>query len=109
MYRWMNVSMTDLENNPECAHRAYVDDEKDWNGWLCPLFKKSEVARMTPWLRQSDVRLLFDDTTDKFVAIVDSEATETFGGIDIDGMHLYPIGYGSWMWVESTCSQAESG
>lgn len=109
MYRWMNVSMTDLENNPECAHRAYVDDEKDWNGWLCPLFEKSEVARMTPWLRQSDVRLLFDDTTDKFVAIVDSEATETFGGIDIDGMHLYPIGYGSWMWVESTCSQAESG
>ena len=36
---------------------------------------------------------------DAFTTRYDPDAIETFTGTDIDGMHLYPIGYGSWTWT----------
>lgn len=101
MFRWMNVAIADLEDDTKCVHRAYVDDEKDWNGWLCPLFEKKEADRMSAWLGIFDERLVYDEKEDSYNTTGDPDVIERFAGIDVDGMHLYPIGYGSWMWVES--------
>lgn len=51
---------------------------------------------MTTWLTEFDDGFVYDDTTDTFTTTYDPDAPESFTGTDIDGMHLYPIGNGSW-------------
>ena len=97
--QWTNVAISDLESRPECVHRAYIDPEDTWNGWACPYFEKPEVERMAAWLHDFDDSLVFDETADTFTTTYDPDAPESFAGIDIDGMHLYPIGNGSWIWT----------
>ena len=53
---------------------------------------------MAAWLPEFDDSLVYDEATDTFATTYDPEAPESFIGTDIDGMHLYPIGSGSWTW-----------
>lgn len=110
MYAWHTVAISDPESRPECAHRAYLNSNDAWNGWACPYFEKSEVERMVAWLPEFDDSLVFDEATDTFTTTYDPDAPESFAGIDIDGMHLYPIGNGSWTWsiVKSNTRDSES-
>nr|WP_314784091.1 hypothetical protein [Olsenella uli] len=99
VHQWATVAISDLESRPECIHRASLDPEDTWNGWACPYFEKPEAERMSAWLPELDDGLVYDVATDTFTTTYDPEATESFTGTDIDGMHLYPIGNGSWTWV----------
>ena len=98
MHAWHSVAIADLESRPECIHRAYLDPEEEWNGWACPYFEKPEVKRTAAWLPEFDDGLKYDEATDTFTTTYDPDAPESFTGVDIDGMHLYPIGSGSWTW-----------
>lgn len=98
MHAWHTVAISDLESRPECIHRAYLDPKDTWNGWACPYFDKTKVKRMVAWLSEFDDGLVYDETTDAFTTTYDPDAPESFMGTDIDGMHLYPIGNGSWTW-----------
>lgn len=93
------VAIADLEDRPECVHRAYLDPAEEWNGWACPYFERAEVERMAAWLPEFDDLLVYDEESDAFSTTYDPDLTETFPGTDIDGRHLYPIGAGSWTWV----------
>ena len=77
---------------------TYLDPEDTWNGWAYPNFEKVEVERMAAWLPEFGDGLMYDGATDTFTTTYDPDALETFTGIDIDGMHLYPIGNSSWTW-----------
>ncbi|MDI9590835.1 MAG: hypothetical protein QM302_07360 [Acidobacteriota bacterium] len=99
MRAWYRVAIADLEDRPECVHRAYLDPDDTWNGWACPYFEKAETERMNDWLPDLDDGLDYSADKDAFTTrYYDPDAVETFMGTDIDGMHLYPIGYGSWTW-----------
>lgn len=54
---------------------------------------------MSAWLAELDDGLVYDAATDTFTTTYDPNAPESFTGTDIDGMHLYPIGNGSWTWA----------
>ena len=108
MHTWHLVAMADLEDRPECVHRAYLDPEETWNGWVCPYFEKEEAERMNDWPPDLDDGLDYDAETDAFATRYDQEATETFVGIDIDGMYLYPIGNGSWTWAIVSAKTSEA-
>jgi len=54
---------------------------------------------MAAWLPEFDESLVYDEATDAFTTTYDPDAPESFTGTDIDGMHLYPIGNGSWTWA----------
>ncbi len=96
---WHTVAIADLESRPECAHRAYLDPEEEWNGWACPCFEKSEVEHMAAWLPEFGDGLVYSAEEDTFTTTYDPDLPEAFQGEDVDGMHLYPIGKGSWIWV----------
>lgn len=110
MFAWHHVAISDLEPRPECVHHACLNSDDTCNGWACPYFEKSEGERMVAWLPESDDSLVFDEATGTFTTTYDPDAPESFAGIDIDGMHLYPIGNGSWMWpiVKSNTRDSES-
>ena len=99
MLAWHNVAIADLESRHECIHRAYLNSEETWNGWACPYFEKPEVKRISAWLPEFEDSLVYDETTDTFTTTYACDAPEFFIGTDIDGMHLYPIGNGSWTWA----------
>lgn len=75
-----------------------------WNGWDCPYFTKEvgmQIVRVfnnqTPMLEDEYMR--YDENIDAFIrkdACYDEP--EMFHGLDIDGLHLYPIGTASWIW-----------
>ncbi|EHF02183.1 hypothetical protein HMPREF1008_00889 [Olsenella sp. oral taxon 809 str. F0356] len=109
LYSWHNVAITDLKNRPECIHRAYLDPDDHWNGWACPYFEKAEVERMLAWLPEFDDSLVYNPEGDTFTTTYDPDNPEAFSGVDIDGMHLYPIGNGSWTWVIVEEEQSEIG
>lgn len=83
-----------------------------WNGWDCPLFGLAEaeaIFRMLRTRQSVHENYYFDITRDTFV-IEDTyfDEPEIFQGIDItlvDGstVHVYGIGWGSWIWDESYC------
>ena len=99
--RWTNVTIADM-GAPEAVHRAYVDPNDRWNGWLCPWFEFDEVESMNEWLPKTSGEILdYDGETDAFICTNGAEDLEVFVGKDIDGMHLYPIGNGSWIWMEA--------
>lgn len=83
---------------------AYVDQNNRWNGFACPYFRKKDVRLINDALKEfgSTEHLEYDANGDYFSCIDEDEGEiERFAGEDIDGMHLYPIGAGSWVWLES--------
>ena len=66
-------------------------DGSHWNGWACPYFTK-EVADQTMTCSEPMM------TYDTYTYVIDEDNTYYFQGMDIDGIHLYPIGNGSWVW-----------
>ena len=98
-YKWTNVSIDELVSIP-----AYVDDNERWNGWLDPCFKAEDVhlIQETLDLIGEGEFIEYDADEDAFVVhvAVEEGAEEWFYGKDVDGMHLYPIGAGCWIWGE---------
>lgn len=64
---------------------------------------------MNEWLPEFDDGLDYSADTDAFTTRYDPRCHGNLRGTDIDGMHLYPIGSGSWTWsiVESEPDSAQ--
>lgn len=94
---WTKVAIDDM-----ASFDAYLDPSSRWNGFARPFFRKDDVATIESWLMSIDPteRLEYDNELDRFMHFSGGEYCESFYGEDIDGMHLYPIGAGSWVWLE---------
>ena len=99
MHEWRNAAIADLENRPECIHRALLDPDERWNRWVCPYFEKLEARAMNVWLSEFDDGLVYSSTADSFTTSYDEDCPEVFHAADINGLKLYPIGNGSWAWI----------
>ena len=91
-----DVAILDLAQHPDFRHRAYLDPGETWNGCARPYFESQEVWRMGAWLDGETIS--YDSERDIFRIGSDETGYEEFAGVDIEGMHLYPIGSGSWLW-----------
>lgn len=79
---------------------AYVSDET-WNGWAMPYFDAKDVHLIQDSLNaigEGDV-ITYDADDDAYV-VTSGDFEERYHGVDVDGMHLYPIGSGAWIWAE---------
>ena len=96
-YEWIYVKLDGYGCIP-----AYADPSVAWNGFRCPYFKAEDVPAINVALRQfGDERLVYDAHADAFDCVAsDGERIERFIGRDVDGMRLYPIGNGCWIWSE---------
>lgn len=95
------VTLAGYEHCEECHFNAYYDPAERWNGWLMPYFKIMEVSRLAVFMREECYeKVRYDGEADMFI-FVEGDWTEGYHGVDIDGMHLYPIGAGSWVWIEA--------
>lgn len=94
----------------EAIFEGYTQGQH-WNGWACPYFTKEmadEIIRINN--KTSDVAFHFgyNEDTDTFYRFSDPiDHFEEFTGIDIDGLHLYPIGNMSWVWDDLADYQSE--
>ena len=70
-------------------------DGSHWNGWACPYFTKEVIDQI---MTCSEPMMTYDANTDTYTYVIDEDNTNYFQGMDIDGMHLYPIGNDSWVW-----------
>ena len=82
-------------------------DGRTWNGWACPYFPFEQAQRLVAAWRDSGWKAGYDPKRDVFTfAAADGQAEadepETFGGVEIGGKQLYPIGAGAWIWDEVT-------
>lgn len=98
-YKWMNVSIDGYVSTP-----AYVDESKLWNGWLCPYFKAEDIhliQKMLDMIGEGET-IDYNEEEDAYVVHTEYEGDgeDWYYGEDVDGMHLYPIGAGIWIWDE---------
>lgn len=100
---WTKVSIDGTVSVP-----AYLDPNDRWNGFARPFFRKEDVLLIQSMLGSigGNEAVKYDADEDAFVVNsacgeeYDEDYDEWFYGTDIDGMHLYPIGAGSWVWLE---------
>lgn len=83
-----------------------------WNGWACPYFTKEVAGKIMQVNNKSHdfkaYQMHYDKEQDAFIRQED-EGDEPYvmKGIDIDGMHLYPIGTMCWIWDDIAEYQSE--
>lgn len=86
--------------DPSEVTNAY---ESNWfnTGFLKPYFTMKEAMKIVEEVQKHhDSYMHYDKETDAFI-YVEGGRVEEYHGVDIDGMHLYPIGAGSWTWCEA--------
>ena len=91
-YEWRWVSLDGFSGKVI----AYVDPHERWNGWLCPLFMSEDVYAIEEMLEEMGDELFYDEDEDAYVCR-SLEDIEYFHGVDVNGMHMYPIGT-NWTW-----------
>lgn len=81
-----------------------------WNGWACPLFTQAEAERIVEAWHTAGYAADYEPESDTFrFAPIDTEAepdpdlgdeevAEQFGSVEIDGLTLYRVGAGAWVW-----------
>lgn len=75
---------------------AWVDPNDTWNGWVKPYFPVCAGDAINELMRKVDGdSLTYHKDGDYFET---SDYAERFYGMEVDGMWLYPIGAGSWIW-----------
>lgn len=83
-----------------------------WNGWACPYFTKEvaeTIMNANNKYADEDFKMSYNADTDTFVRPYDEDENEEFQGIDIDGIHLYPIGTMCWIWDDLADYQTPQG
>ena len=81
-----------------------------WNGWACPLFTSDQAERIVEAWHTAGYAADYEPISDTFrFAPIDTEAdsnpdlgdeevAEQFGAVEIDGLTLYRVGAGAWVW-----------
>lgn len=74
--------------------------ENAWNGWDRPLFEKSEAIKIVEAQNQiAGNSAFYDEENDVFIfRTVDED--ERYFAETVEGMKLYSIGSGVWIWEE---------
>ena len=85
----------------EAIWEGYTDG-MHWNGWAKPWFTKEvgmAIVRVSNKINDEEHQASYNADTDTFIFAsgYDGE-TDEIKGYDIDGLHLYPIGNGFWIW-----------
>ena len=85
-------------------------DGRHWNGWACPYFTKEvgmEICRANNTVNDLAYHMSYNEKTDSFIRLDDAFEPEVFDSVDIDGLHLYPIGNMCWIWDDLADYQSE--
>ena len=94
--KWAKVAIDDTK-----SITAYLNPDNRWNGFARPYFRKEDARLINDVLEAiGDEQLVYDERYDRFDLFDGRDRIEWYYGVDIDGMHLYPIGAGSWVWLE---------
>lgn len=72
---------------------------ESWNGWACPYFTFEEGQKILQAHNSGEAKGWFDDRGDQFVFEIQDEK-EVCPAVEENGVKLYPIGSGSWIWEE---------
>ena len=95
---WMRVTIDGCERTT----KALVDPEDTWNGFLKPWFPLSAFGAINDMLDECGTgESLWYEYDHMAVVGRDGEVAERFHGKKSEGMWLYPIGAGGWVWVEA--------
>ena len=101
--KWTCVSIDGIVPIP-----AYLDENERWNGWACPYFRAKDarlIQKMLDIIGEGET-ITYDEDEDAYVIRTPCDedyeegGEEWYKGEDVDGMHLYPIGAGCWIWYE---------
>lgn len=89
-----------IDTFPDQSFEGYSNGE-EWNGWACPYFTLEEGQKILRAHNSNGLKGMFDKIADQFV-FENVDENEFYPAIIEDGVKLYPIGNGSWIWEEST-------
>lgn len=95
-----------IEGTRRIYEAWYDPDECGYGGWLNPYFELSEALKMAETMKKQwdKPKVSYDEKTDTFTyfSAEFSDYPEKYQGVDINGMHLYPIGgEEGWAWVKA--------
>jgi len=103
-------TMTQRNFQIDCLGETIItgyDSGDTWNGWKCPLFSFEQGQMLVDEWKKLGWTSHYDEEADAFVFSVnqdfetgESDEFDTFASIVREGISLYPIGSGSWMWEE---------
>lgn len=81
--------------------QGYSQDEY-WNGFACPYFSFEQAQQVAEAWRASGSDARYDGEVDAFSFEVNTgegaKEYESYSGLLIEGMKLYPIGSSNWIW-----------
>lgn len=94
----------------EAIFEGYTQGQH-WNGWACPYFTKKVADEIMRVNNESycgvAYQIRYDEKQDAFIQEEGYDEPYVIKGIDIDGMHLYPIGTMNWIWDDLDKYQSE--
>lgn len=94
----------------EAIFEGYTDG-RHWNGWACPYFTKKVADEIMRVNNESycgvAYQMRYDEKQDAFIQEDGYDEPYVIEGIDIDGLHLYPIGTMCWIWDDLADYQSE--
>lgn len=73
---------------------------ENWNGFACPYFTFDQAKRIVDAWPETGGTASYVSGGDEFIFQMSDGARDSFGPVEIEGMKLYPIGNGSWIWDE---------
>lgn len=82
-----------------CEFEGYTRGE-DWNGFACPYFTFDQAQQIVEAWRETGYKAFYSDKNDEFSFEMQSGETDRFPSISTDGVKVYPIGNGCWIWSE---------
>lgn len=78
---------------------GYTRDE-DWNGFACPYFSFEQAQKIIDAWLAAGSNAYYDSANDIFSFVMQDGETDSFSANVRNGMKIYPIGNGCWIWTE---------
>lgn len=118
LHEWLQGTWLEIDARPRLvnevfklndfgeAFKGYYDPfEYEFEYMLNPYFEMSEALKIAEWCRKEyGDEVTYNKNTDAFTYDTHSRWSDhpmKYQGIDIDGMHLYPIGGKDyWSWIK---------
>lgn len=73
---------------------------EEWNGFACPYFTFEQARRVADAWHEVGSNAVYDSDNDRFSFQMDNGEMDSFPLLEIDGMKVYAIGNGCWIWEE---------
>jgi hypothetical protein len=85
---------------------GYTQGE-EWNGWACPYFTFEQAQKVAEAFNEGErfegdkVKARYNVEQDAFCFFFESSGeSDDFPSLEVDGLKLYPVGAGCWIWEE---------